>query len=171
MVKKLVLVLVILFLLPIFASAQSTSQITPEQAPDELNKRKVERFLEAKSFKCNFENGYFSDWEDGKLQSQATKDKLSLIFDSIDYNNYTARFIGNQGASDISLKITIGGITFTEITGLGNFMTTTIFMPAAMDNNLKDQFYSVHSRHIGSFMGGPMVSQYYGQCEIWDINR
>jgi len=167
--KRLILILVILFLLPIFASAQSTnSQITPEQAQAEL---KVERYLEAKSFKCNFENGYFAFWENGKLKSEITKDPLSLIFDSIDYKKSTARLIGNQGSSDIILTFTVGGVTFIEKTGSGSFISTTINFPRVNDKNLIDQYFAVHSRHIATILGAPMSSQYYGQCKIWDIDR
>jgi len=169
--KKLTLALVILFLLPVLASAQSTSQLTPEQAQDKSDKRKEERFLKATSFKCIFKNGHFTSWEKGKLNSEDTKDTLSLIYDSIDYKKGTARFIGNQGANDILVMITVGGVTFIEITGFGGVNTTTIFLPIARDHNLIDQYYSVHSRHIVPLMGGPMLSQYYGQCKIWDINR
>jgi len=166
--KKLAIVLVILFLLPVLASAQSTSQITPEQAQVEL---KVERYLEAKSFKCNFENGYFAFWENGKLKSEITKDPLSLIFDSIDYTNSTARLIGNQGSSDIIVTFTVGGVTFIEKTGSGSFISTTINFPRVNDKNLIDQYFAVHSRHIATILGAPMSSQYYGQCKIWDTNR
>jgi len=169
--KKLILVLVIFFLLPVLASAQSTSQLTPEQAQDEF-RSKFESFLKANSFRCNFENGYFASWEKGKLKSKATKDPLVLIFDSIDYKNKTARLIGNAGASDVFFITNLGGITLIEITGSGSFISTTINSPKAQDKNLIHQYFAVHSRHIATLLlGEPMSSQYYGQCEIWDINR
>ncbi len=168
--KRLILVLAILLFLPVLASPQSTGQITPEQAQTELDKRKLDKFLKAKSFKCNFENGYFASWENGKLKSKATSDTVSLIFDSVDHKKQTARMSGNQGAVDIFVNTTFGGINLIEITGAGSFITTTIYMPSAKDN-IEDQFFAVHSRHIAPFLDLPMSSQYYGQCKIWDINR
>jgi len=151
-------------------SKKNVEELTNDELESEIARLKREQFLKAKSFKCNFENGNFASWENGKIQSNATKDILSLIFDSIDYKKRTGRLIGNQGSSDILVNTTFGGINLIEITGAGSFITTTIYMPSARDN-IEDQFFAVHSRHIAPLLDLPMSSQYYGKCKIWDINR
>ena len=151
-------------------SKKKVEELTDEELEAELNRLKREQFLKAKSFKCDFEDGYFATWENGKLQSEVASGTMSLIFDSVDHKKKTARLIGNQGTADIFVNITFGGITLIEITEVGSFITTTIYMPSAKDN-IEDQFFAVHSRHIVPFIGGPMQSQYYGKCKIWDVNR
>jgi len=154
-------------------SKKSVSDLTDEELLAEINRIQRKHFFKAKSFKCTFENGYFARWENGHLESKVLKENLTLIFDSINLKNKTARLIGNQGTSDISANKTFGGITFVEITSVGSFITTTIYIPTKLVD--KDVtafvFLAVHSRHIVPFLGEPLSSQYYGKCKIWDVNR
>jgi len=55
------------------SSKPEISQITSEQAQAELDRRKMKRFFKVKSFKCTFEDGYFTFWKNGKLEKEVNK--------------------------------------------------------------------------------------------------
>ena len=62
--------------------------------------------------------------------------------------------LGNNGNSPVVHIDKGNGISFIEITGLGNVMSTTI------DKKMN----SVHSRNSVGFSGELIPSQYYGSC-------
>ena len=94
------------------------------------------------------------------------KSKFSdpLIFDSIDLKNKTARIIGNEGADNVTVLLTLSGITFIEITGADNITITTVFPFYIKGTN---QFAGVHSRYM-NLMFEPLPSQFHGTCKIWE---
>ena len=73
----------------------------------------------------------------------------------VDGENGKAYMLGNQGSEEVTvIQNTSGGLSFLEVTGTGNLMTTAI--------DTKGE--SVHSRN--TLMGGELIpSQYYGECE------
>ena len=98
---------------------------------------------------CNYTT--YSD-ESGKHN---VKGKFDLTF-IIDKSKDIAYILGDQGSAEVKFLFSeMGGITFIEITGAGNVMTTTI---DAKGN-------SVHSRN--TVINGKIVpTQYYGKCEF-----
>jgi hypothetical protein len=95
---------------------------------------------------CDFTN--YSDQKGNK------KEDFQLTF-VIDNEADKAYQIGNIG-SDPVIHINKGhGMSFIEITGMGNVMTTTI------DTKMK----AVHSRNTVGVSGELIPSQYYGHCE------
>ena len=70
--------------------------------------------------------------------------------------------VGNNGSSDISIVpimnlngVDLQGLTFFEITNVGNVSTTTVDMKGN----------SVHSRNMVLY-GELISSQYYGTCKL-----
>lgn len=98
------------------------------------------------TFSCNYV--FYNDVE-GR---HAVKSEFKLTF-VIDRENGKAYMVGNNGSSEVEVVFNSDGITFVEITGTGNVMTTTI-----TKNNA-----TVHSRNSIMF-GDLLASQYFGTC-------
>ena len=97
---------------------------------------------------CNYSS--YSD-ENG---NHKVEDKFVLTF-IVDNIKKTAYILGDQGSNKVSLIPSANGegISFVEITGSGNVMTTAIDTKAD----------SVHSRN--TIINGKIVpTQYYGKC-------
>ena len=119
--------------------------------------------LAARSLKCSFGRGASADWKAGR--PNVTLDRAGadfiLHFDSIDPDKRTARLIGNQGATDVSVLRTATGLHFLEVTGSGNINLTTAF--ARM---VPEGFIAVTSRHL-DLTRLPYPSQSHGTCKVW----
>ena len=131
----------------------------------------------AKSLKCSFESGVFTKFENEKWKSKNSK-MVDLIFDSIDTDKQSARLIANMGASDLAAYLMPRALHFIEITDTGNFNLTSVFLPhqpVQKSISASESFLAVHSRHINipDLVNpvNPLVSQYYGKCVKWDIDR
>ncbi len=105
-------------------------------------------FSETISYICDYQT-YSSD--DG---FKRVKKKFELTF-IVDVENGKGYLLGNQGSSEVTVLPTDDGISFLEVTGTGNLMTT------AIDKKRK----SVHSRNTIMF-GELIPTQYYGKCEV-----
>lgn len=60
------------------------------------------------------------------------------------------------------MLVATGSIHFFEVTDGGNVVTTTIFQEST-PKGMK----AVHSRHVSLFGGTPIVSEYFGYCQVW----
>ncbi|MBL7020853.1 MAG: hypothetical protein ISR86_09975 [Nitrospinaceae bacterium] len=133
--------------------------------------------FDAKSLKCSFESGVFTKFENEKWKSKNSK-MVDLIFDGINTDKQSARLIANAGTSDLSALLTPRALHLIEITGTGNYNLTSVFLPnqpAQKSISANEPFLAVHSRHLNIpdpinpvF---PLVSQYYGKCLKWDVDR
>ena len=105
---------------------------------------------ETETFICNY-----SSHSDANGNHKVT-DKFVLTF-IVDMKKKTAYMLGNQGSEEVTLIPSgVGeGVSFVEITGVGNVMTT------AIDSKGK----SVHSRNT-IINGKILPTQYYGKCEF-----
>jgi len=101
------------------------------------------------SYICNYDS--YSD-EEGN-HKVGKEFVLTFIVDS---ENKKAYIVGNQGSEEVAtIPHKIGGVSFVEVTGSGNVMSTAIDTTGN----------SVHSRNTS--LGGELVpSQYYGKSEI-----
>jgi hypothetical protein len=98
---------------------------------------------------CNY-----TKYSDEEGVHRVKKDDFILTF-LIAEKEGTAYVIGNQASSEVQMLSTKPGLSFIEITALGNVMTT------AVDVTSK----SVHSRN--TIIGGKLVpTQYYGTCKF-----
>ena len=97
------------------------------------------------TFECIFTN--FSD------QKGNHKETLKLTF-LIDKEAEKSYIIGNNGSNPVAHFDRGNGISFVEVTGLGNSMSTTI------DTKMN----AVHSRNSVGILGKLLPSQYYGSC-------
>jgi hypothetical protein len=105
---------------------------------------------DTETFICNY-----STYSDANGNHKVT-DKFVLTF-IVDMTKKTAYMLGSQGTEEVTLIPSgVGeGVSFFEITGVGNVMTT------AIDSKGK----SVHSRN--TIINGEIVpTQYYGKCEF-----
>jgi len=105
---------------------------------------------DTETFICNY-----STYSDANGNHKVT-DKFVLTF-IVDMTKKTAIMLGSQGTEEVTLIPSgVGeGISFIEITGAGNVMTTAI----------DSKGNSVHSRNT-ILDGGIVPTQYYGKCEF-----
>lgn len=103
-------------------------------------------FAGTDTLECNYDT--FSA-QDG---NHRLKEEFKLTF-IIDTEKNVSYLVGNQGSTEVSLIPTHNGLSFIEITGSGNVMTTT------MDKKNS----SVHSRNT-ILLGELVPTQYYGKC-------
>lgn len=101
------------------------------------------------NYTCSYNN--YSDTDGNHKASNPFI--LNFIVDKDTGKSY---LLGNNGTADVVLIEGEGKISFVEITGTGNVMTTTI----------GKTMESVHSRNMIMFGDDFIPSQYYGRCEI-----
>jgi len=122
--------------------------------------------VNVRSLKCDFSDGYIGKWEKGKIKIEPGKLGTPLHYDSIDLKEQKARIISNQGSADVSVITTLTGLTFIEITPIGNISITTVF--ADYKEGSRD-FIAVLSRHMKLFPSKVILpSQYHGICKVWE---
>jgi hypothetical protein len=97
------------------------------------------------TFECVFTN--FSD------QRGNHKETLKLTF-LIDKGAEKYYMVGNNGSNPVVYFDRGNGISFVEVTGSGNIMSTTI------DTKMN----AVHSRNSVGILGELLPSQFYGSC-------
>ena len=109
----------------------------------------VNSFSEPLTYTCTYPT-----YSDGKRVQKVEKE-FKLIF-IVDIAKKTAYMVGNMGSTEVSMyPKTNAGLSFIEITGARNIMTTSI------DSKLN----SVHSRN--TIIDGELTpSQYYGACTL-----
>lgn len=126
-----------------------------------------ERLIAAETLRCLFDEGHGATWnEDGAVASESRGPFGPLVFDSIEILKGTARLIGNAGAEDVTVILSLNGLTFVEQTPTGSLNITTVYAEAVetLGTGL-DVFMAVTSRHIAiNFV--PLPSQYYGSCRV-----
>jgi len=139
-----------------FALGHSASADEIEEVPSVV--------FRAFSIRCEFDRGTQASWDGGtlKLESARAGSGGAVTFDSIDTKEGKARIVGNVGAGDVMLLVTQAGITFVEITLLGNVNVTTVF--AAPYSSDRRRFAAVQSRHAE--INGPFPAQYHGVCRV-----
>ena len=121
-------------------------------------------FESTTTFRCKFSNGIAANWDSGELSQEKTRMKDDVVVSEINRKQKSAVIIGNVGKSPVFEIIGIGAINFIEVTPTSNLIVLTIF-----DKQLSQlRFAAVWSRHIKIMGGGPIVSQYYGDCRSID---
>jgi len=114
------------------------------------------------AFKCSFEGGYFTVFEDNGFKSEPGEG-MAFVIASLNLDAGTAQLVGNVGASDLILLPGRESMHFIEQTTSGNLNLTTVYTGAAPDG----RFFAVHSRHVGTG-ADPWISQFFGLCEgLW----
>lgn len=97
------------------------------------------------TYECKFTN--YSDQKGNSTENL----NLTFIIDKASGKSY---MVGNNGSGPVEHIDRGLGVSFVEITLLGNVMSTTI------DTKMN----SVHSRNTVAFSGELIPSQYYGSC-------
>ena len=116
---------------------------------------------QTQSFRCNFSDGFVTNWDSGKPSSKRDGRMSELVFDQLDVKKGTGRMIGNSGSENVQVLSGDGSNHIIERTPSGNMNITTIFSSTQKNPN---EYPVVHSRHI-NLIGGPLVSQYVGLCK------
>ena len=75
------------------------------------------RLLNAKSLKCSFPDGVFTEWNTGQFKTEAAGKMKDIIFDSINSKKQRARMLGSQGSTDVAALSSLGALHFMEMTG------------------------------------------------------
>ena len=105
-------------------------------------------FADTMTFKCSYSE--YSDRKGSHVENPP------LAFDILlDSENGKAYILGSEANIEVIPFVQKGQISFLEVTGTGNIMTTTIV----------DDMSSVHSRNSALF-GKLIPSQYYGKCTL-----
>jgi len=110
-----------------------------------------------------FGAGTSANWEGTSVKIEKSNFNTTIIFDSIDLKQGTARAIGNQGSDDVMVLATPMSITFVERSGMGNLSFISVFPEYAKDTT---DFIAVISRHM-TLLTNPSSAQYHGTCKIW----
>ena len=118
----------------------------------------------ARSLKCSFPETASLNWKSSDAKPELRQQEFSFVIDGIDHKAHKARLIGNLAAVDLDIIDGANAVTFLEVTPSGNVNITSVFADRAAGPRT---FKAVHSRHIFT-IGGPLPSQAYGSCEIWD---
>jgi hypothetical protein len=116
---------------------------------------------QTQSFRCNFSDGFFTEFKSNKQSSSRDKKFDDITFDQIDLKKGSGRMIGNAGAENVQVLSGDNSIHIFERTMTGNMNITTIFNTGK--SNLTN-YPVVHSRHV-NIMDGPLPSQYVGFCK------
>ena len=116
----------------------------------------------ARSLKCSFPWSTLADWTDHEPPLKSGTQELEFHIDVIDYQQATARLIGNVRDGDLEASPGIDSVSFIEGVPSGTPNITTVY--AWRDS--AGRFKAVHSRHTATG-GGPIPSQQYGYCEVW----
>ncbi|WP_454783992.1 DUF4124 domain-containing protein [Legionella sp. WA2024007413] len=163
--------------------ANNTPPQSPQSKPSDLGKRPPEyetaiyELKSAKTIECYFPQGMIANWQGKTMKLEEDHMSNAIHFDNIDLSNKKhARMIGNLGATDVIAFGSPSGITFTEVTDVGNLMYTTVF-PFYLGNKrinsepsntflFQKAYIAVTSRHIYAPIIGPMPSQIQGYCRI-----
>lgn len=86
-----------------------------------------------------------------------------LIFAALNPDTRSAQFVGNIGATTVTMIATGTTWSFVEVTDTGNVNVTQVFLwdePQAAAGIYR----AIHSRH-SSLMGVIVASQHYGHCK------
>jgi len=119
-------------------------------------------FNKIRTFRCDFQSGEGRD--SFKEPNAKIKDGSlgELIFDSLNYQDRSARLIGNIGSSDVTLLDGELAVSLLESTDVGGLTVTTIFKGASVGLPLARTYRAVSSRHIARTFGGETTTQHYG---------
>jgi len=128
----------------------------------------LSRLSRAKSIKCFWGEGVTTHWDKGKVSLEQGRwhpkpEESVTVIDSIDIKTGKARLIGNQGAVDVGVVFSAGGLTIIESTIFESLSIITLFPQLTPDG---DKFFAVMSRHMNLPLKGALPSQFYGTAEI-----
>lgn len=137
-------------LLPKMASAQFVPD--PED---------VQHLRAARSVRCSFPRIAIGEWSAGSVRVVADTQEFVFQIDAIDHGARSARLIGNQSASDLTMVTGPLTMSFIEVVSSGAVITTTVY--PWRDGVLG--FRAVTARHVATV--GPLPSQSYGHCRVW----
>jgi len=125
-------------------------------------------FYLTQTFKCDFPIGSTFVFHDdkGEIRDKPKVENAGgmgneFIFDSINVQNGTGRFVGNQGSTDLTVIAGLEEMSLIEVTPGGTVQMTVIYNSM----NGEGAYLAVHSRHTSTF-GVPMPSQYAGSCRV-----
>lgn len=118
-------------------------------------------FSQTQSFRCNFSDGFSTNWDSGKPSSVRDGRMSEMVFDQLDTKKGSGRMIGNAGAETVQVLKGDGSLHIAERTPTGNMNFTTIFYANPKNTN---EFPVVHSRHI-NLLNAPLTSQFVGLCK------
>jgi hypothetical protein len=124
------------------------------------------RLAGVKSLRCTFSLNVTGTWKkDGPADATIKPATLTLVFESIEPDEGTARLRSGTAGTEVIARLAGGYLNFIQSFRTGPMYTTTVF--DALTANGK--FKAVHSRH--EYFDVPLPGatsspeQYYGECE------
>ena len=108
---------------------------------------------------CTFSRGTVTAMNDSSPGPTAVDTGFTLIFTDIDEARATARVseVGRE-TDNATLVVSRYGFSFVETTEGGDVTVTSVVL---RDNGAMS---AAHSRHM-NYQDGPVVAQYFGQCQ------
>lgn len=141
--------LIWLTLLPPAVAQQTASAITSLQT--------------ARSLRCQFPSEGIVVRSDGTVLHLKTSG-TEAIFDSIDHQHNRARLIGSIGATDVTVIVGSGSLTFVELSATGNPHITVVF--ARLQPGMRELVATDSEEFRDPVAGATVVSQYFGSCKV-----
>ena len=121
----------------------------------------VSDFGTVETFRCDFTESEGRRTNPSGVSSSADAETFDdLVVDGVDYEQATARFVGNAGSETVILIDGDRLVSFLERTGTGNVNILSIVKTAVGLQNYR----AVYSRHTAFTTGDVTFSQSYGTC-------
>jgi hypothetical protein len=145
--------------------------VLPVYADQDLDK--------AKTIRCSYPSGRVGivSLTQDQWKTTEVKESYDVIFDNISYDEGAARFIVNEGSSDVRVIKSDVGVTFIQastanviIPGFSGYSTNIVITPTRLRNGYPSVFsrvlYLPLGLGVGSNVEGTLGSQYFGFCKV-----
>ena len=120
--------------------------------------------MRARSLKCSFGPGISTGWKADEPKPEEARFDGVVYLKDINFQAGGARLLDKNAPTDISATLSPLAANFIGKTGMGNISVITVY-PYYLKGS---QVYpAVWSSHL-YLADGPLTSQYYGTCELWE---
>lgn len=122
------------------------------------------RLEQLKTLRCRYGPGAVGFWKDDGTVTTKSEfgDPFVVHFDAINLKDGTARVIGKNGSSDVTVLSDRTSMTFVERGRSGVISFTTVF---ALRRDKQGHFAAVTSQHADLILGEVLAMQDLGTCE------
>jgi hypothetical protein len=124
------------------------------------------RLVSAKTLNCSFTAMASGTWKEGAPVTSTKPAKLAIQFNAVDTQDGTAEAVGDQGKSQITVRVVAGYLHLMQMDPFGALYVTTVLSVESTGGRL----LATHSRHEYTPVQLPGLTsrpeQYYGDCAV-----
>lgn len=120
--------------------------------------------MKARSLKCSFGPGISTGWKADEPKPEDARFDGVVYLKDIDFQAGGARLLDKKAPTDISATLSPLAANFIEKTGMGNISVITVYPYYLKGSQVYPAVWSSHFY----LADGPLTSQYYGTCELWE---